>query len=35
VLDWLETVEFIPAEADGHAVASTQFMPIVFHLEDE
>ena len=35
VLEWLETVEFIPAEADGHAVASTTYMPIAFQFEDE
>jgi hypothetical protein len=33
VLDWLDTVEFIPAEVDGHALASTAIMPIVFKLE--
>jgi hypothetical protein len=27
--------EFIPAEADGHAVATTDFVPIVFNLENE
>lgn len=35
VLDWLETVEFIPAAADGHALATTEIMPIVFQLENE
>ncbi|HTV98398.1 MAG TPA: TonB family protein [Steroidobacteraceae bacterium] len=35
VLDWLETVEFIPAAADGHGIASTQVMPIVFKLQNE
>jgi len=34
VLDWLETVQFTPAEADGHAVASTVNLPIVFNLTD-
>jgi protein TonB len=35
VLDWLETVEFIPAGVDGHALATTEIMPIVFKLASD
>lgn len=35
VLDWLESVEFIPGEADGRATGSTQILPVAFKLENE
>jgi serine protease Do len=34
VLEWLETVEFIPAGVDGHAIATTEILPIVFKLQN-
>jgi TonB family protein len=34
VLEWLESVEFLPAEAAGHAVASTARLPVMFKLRE-